>query len=494
MRIAFGGYEHETNNFSSVPVTAQVMDQIMRRGEDLARQHRGIRTMVGGVLDECAALGIDVVPTIYGEAGPCAATKQAAFEAFVEELVDRLWAAHCEAPLDAIALPIHGAGVAESYPDMESAQLRAIRARFGPDIPIGMVLDLHGNITPEMMELSNISVGFQSYPHTDTYECGRLLIRLLHEQHTTGKRLHQALVQLPWHVVPAFGVTLSGPAHDVMAFNQQLVKDDPALRDVTFYHGFPYSDVPFAGASLTAVAETAEAAQKAAHKAAEYAWSRRHDFLMPINSAEKAMDLALQAEYPVVINESSDNPGGGAPGDGTHLLREMLQRDIPGSVYGYICDPEVVQQAMAAGVGQTIDCRLGGKTDNRHGQPLELKGAYIKTISDGKYLKKNPMGAGGIGSIGMSVLLQVGNVSIIVGTGRRQVLDDGPFRIVGIDWQDMRIIALKSAQHFKGWWTGRAKTIIPCESPGIHSADLTVFDYKYLNTEYFPLGDAQWGE
>ena len=204
------------------------------------------------------------------------------------------------------------------------------------------------------------------------------------------------------------------------------------------------------------------------------------------------MDLALQSEYPVVINESSDNPGGGAPGDGTFLLAEMLKRDIPGSVYGYIRDAEVVQQAIAAGVGQTIDCVLGAKTDSHHGHPVELKGAYIKTISDGKYLKKNPMGAGEIGSIGQTVLLQVSNVSIIVATGRRQVLDDGPFRIAGIDWQDMRIIALKSAQHFKGWWTGRAKAIVSCDSPGIQSADLSSFAYKNLNPDFFPLSDPEW--
>lgn len=121
-----------------------------------------------------------------------------------------------------------------------SRQWHSRGQRFGPEIPIGMVLDLHGNITPEMMELSDITVGFQCYPHTDTYECGRLL----HEQHTTGKPLHQALVQLPWHIAPAFGVTLSGPAHDVMLYNQQLVKEDPTLRDITFFQGFPYSDVP----------------------------------------------------------------------------------------------------------------------------------------------------------------------------------------------------------------------------------------------------------
>ena len=116
----------------------------------------------------------------------------------------------------------------------------------------------------------------------------------------------------------------------------------------------------------------------------------------------------------------------------------------------------------------------------------------MKTISDGTYINKNPMGYGGLRNMGTTVLLQVGNVGIVVGTARQQTLDDGPFRIVGIDWQEMRFLALKSAQHFKGWWTGRAKTIIPCESPGIQSADLTVFDFKHVNTSYFPLGDPEW--
>ena len=147
---------------------------------------------------------------------------------------------------------------------------------------------------------------------------------------------------------------------------------------------------------------------------------------------------------------------------------------------------------MAAGVGACIDCLLGARQDAFHGTPVELKGAYVKTISDGVYVKKNPMGAGGIGRLGTTVLLQAGNVFIVVAAGRRQTLDDAPFRLVGIDWREMRILALKSSQHFKGWWVGRAKTIIPCDSPGIQSADLESFSYKHLNTEYFPFADATW--
>ena len=98
----------------------------------------------------------------------------------------------------------------------------------------------------------------------------------------------------------------------------------------------------------------------------------------------------------------------------------------------------------------------------------------------------------GLQCIGPTVLLQSGNVNIIVSAARIQTLDDGPFQIVGIDWRDMRILALKSSQHFKGWWTGRAKTIIPCDSPGIQSADLNGFTYHYLNTNHFPFSEAEW--
>ena len=64
--------------------------------------------------------------------------------------------------------------------------------------------------------------------------------------------------------------------------------------------------------------------------------------------------------------------------------------------------------------------------------------------------------------------------------------------VLYLSYEEMDVVALKSSQHFKGWWTGRAQTIISCDSPGIQGADLTAFDYKYANTGYFPLGDPTW--
>ena len=491
MRIATGGYEHETNSFSSVPVTYEDMQRLKGYADTYFSNCSGVRNGNGGIIDEAKALGIELVPTVRGSTTPCGPTEKRAFEEVRDELTELLWQAHCQQPLDGIALNLHGGGVAEGYDDLEGEILRSIRARFGPDIPISMRLDLHSNISSDMIELSDIIVGFKSYPHVDDYECGRAAVRLLHNMIQEKTRYHKAFIRLPWLLAPAFGVTLSGAAGDVKAYMEQLVKSEPDLLDATFFHGFTYADVETAGVSVYAIARNEETATRCAQQIADFAWSKRREFLAPINSAETAMELAIKAEYPVVINESSDNTGGGAPGDGTYLLREMLRRNIPSSAFGYIHDPEVVALAVKAGVGSHISCLLGGKTDKLHGEPIAITDAYVKVISDGCFIQKSPMGAGGKVKLGTTVLLVVGNVQIVVSCGKPQTKDDGPFETVGIDWTQMRILALKSTQHFKGWWAGRAKTIIPCDSPGIHSADLASFTYKKLDTNKFPFIDLE---
>lgn len=492
MRIAIGGYSHETNSFSSTPVTQAMIDRIILRGDAILQSHSGARSHVGGFLAEAEAHSIEIVPTVYVGLSPCAPTQKAPFEAFRDSLVEQLWAAHCEKPLDGIALDLHGAGVAEGYDDLEGTLLATVRARFGMDMPIAINLDLHANMTADIARLANVIVGYKCYPHVDLYETGRKSMMLLHRMIQSGKRPCISLVKLPWMIAPAFGVTLYGAAHDVLAYSKTLAAEEPALLDSTFFHGFSYADVPFAGASVLTVADDQMTADRCARSIAAYAWSRRHDFAIPTNSAAQAMDLAEKAEYPVVINESSDNPGGGSPGDGTHLLREMLRRDLPGSAYGFIRDIEVVDMAVKAGVGSRISCMLGAKTDDLHGEPVLIKDALVRAIHDGVFIQRSPMGKGLKQSIGTTVLLEVGNVLVVVAKGHAQAKDDAPFRIVGIDWQDMRILALKSTHHFRGWWQERAKTIVPCDSPGIHSADLASFPFRKLNLNKFPFRDVNW--
>ena len=492
MRIAIGGFCHETNFFSYVTVSREEMTASTREGEALIDGYTGTHTYIGGFIDEAKELGVEIIGTHFmgrKPSGPCDPEGVAYSH---QRLPQLLWEAYQEEPYDGIALFMHGGGSAEGFPDPEGTILEEIRKKMGYEIPIGVVLDLHGNITERMVKNCNLLMGCKHYPHIDEYDEGRTMFRLLVDKIQNGYPTYQKLVQLPWLMVPAEGVTISGPAHDVQQLCMASEAEDPELLQASFFQGFPYSDVPDCCVSIITVAKTQEAADRHALEIARYTWNRRGDFTVPKYSAEKAVDMALSmGDGPILINESSDNPGSGTPGDGTYLLRELLHRDLP-SAYGFIFDPEVAKQAAEAGVGATISCRLGGKTDKLHGEPIEIKNALVRCVSDGCFVQQNRMGFGRKNSLGTTVCLAVGNVEIAVASFRTQTFDEGPFVTAGIVWRNKQLIALKSAQHFKGWWADKVTGIVACDSPGVGSADLTTFQFKHANTDYYPLKDAQW--
>ena len=494
MRIGIGGIAHETNAFSNVATDETLFRKLAYlEGQEILEKNTGVRSYMCGYIDEAKAQGITLVPALFANANPSGRIPTHTLETLRDRLVDMLWAEHQKQPLDAIALNCHGAGASVGYPDIEGEILRAVRERFGWEIPVSIVLDLHANVTGEMVEYSDVLVGVKCYPHVDMYESARVTMDLLANIVRTGKRLYKRLITLPWLFAPTAGVTLSGPAHKIQQLTIRLEQEIPELKQVTFFHGFPYADIPHCHVAVTAMAETQEAADAAALEVARTAWNDRETFRVPTLSPAEAFDKAQQAEaFPVVINESSDNPGGGAPGDGTFLLREMLKRNLPGSAFGHICDPEVAQLAAKAGVGSTISCLLGAKTDKLHGEPIALENAYVKAICDGKFVNVSPMGGGGETNLDLSVRLQVGNVDIVVSSRPRQTMCKGPFEMVGINYTQMRYLGLKSSQHFKGWWKDHAGAIVTCDPPGIHCGDLSVFDYQYADRSYFPFTEPEW--
>lgn len=492
MRIAIGGYVHETNFFGSVHVSMEMLENCTMEGEEIINRLRNGGAYVTGFIQVAQEQGVELIPTRLSSMLPSGPCVKEGFELTRDRIVEMAKKAHEEEPLDGVALFMHGAGVAEGYPDVEAEMLRALREALGNDIIIAVSQDLHGNISQEMADLSDIMVGCKCYPHTDMLETGRVTFQTLVEAIRSGKRPCQHLVRLPWLMAPGMGTTLYGQAGKVRQLTIDLEQQEEDLMHVSFFHGFPYANVPMAGSSVIAVAKTKEAAKENAEKVARYIWEHLPDFALELNSAEEAVEKALNApQKPALIHESSDNPGGGTPGDGTHLLREMLRVNVP-SAFGYISDPEVAELAAKAGVGARISCLLGGKRDRYHGDPIELKDAYVKCVSDGRYTRKNPYGRGCKDNMGTTVCLQVGNVNIVVASSRFQGYDDGVFYTAGIDWTQMEILALKSSQHFKGFWANQPVTIIPCDSPGSQTGDLTKIPLDNVDRSYYPLGNPQF--
>jgi microcystin degradation protein MlrC len=287
--------------------------------------------------------------------------------------------------------------------------------------------------------------------------------------------------------------TFHGPAREVNELCWAW--EEKGLLDVAFVHGFPHSDVLIISTSVIAVADgDPELARAAAEDVARKIWEMREEFRSQLPLPDEAIRQALATEgRPVIIAEISDNPGGGAPGDSTHLLRAMLDADLTEAAFGFVVDPETAAQAHAAGPGATIQARIGGKTDPAMlGAPIEVE-AYVKSVTDGRFITQSPMGRGGQRDLGKMARLVVGGVDIIVGSESNQTIDAELFLLHGIDVSRYKIVALKSQNHFRAGFEPIAAHIIRTDPPGWTTSNLDVLPFERVSRPIWPLDDnAEW--
>ncbi|WP_164855274.1 M81 family metallopeptidase [Sinorhizobium meliloti] len=483
MKILFGMLVHESNSFASGAGDFKGISV----GEELFSIYRNKVGYLAGMINAAEENGVELIPSVAaGNTGP-RLTKEAV-EYTVGELVTI--AEKRKGEYNGICLALHGAGVAENADDLEAYIMKKVREVVGPDMPITVSLDLHGNISPELAKLSNGLFGCKQYPHVDEADAGHLamktLIRILRGEATP----QTAVVQLPWLVDARMGNTFVEPMKSVTDYVADYAAKH-GLIDAAFFHGYGYSDVPFVGASVVVVAE--KGAEKAAADIARHIWEKREQLRgtaapMP----DVAVDHALAAlEKPgtgyVVIVEISDNPGAGAPGTGTHLLREVLRRDPKKAIFGFICDPEIALLAHKVGVGGVASGLLGGKTDEIHGAPIELHNAKVCALSDGNATYVSPMMEGLPVCYGKTARLRVGNVDIIVTEQPDAAYDDRPFLITGADINQYEIVCIKGTNHFRAFFDPRAKAVVATDPPGVSSKNFGSFNYQKIRRPIYPI-------
>lgn len=483
MKIIIGSIAHETNTFSNVKTDEESFRLWgWELGEEIVTKNRQVRNFIGGMIDHAEALNIELIPTFSTFAYPAGTITADAYELLKKELISGIKKAE---GYDAIVLSLHGAGVSECSEDLEGSILKEIRTVVGYDVPIIITLDLHANVTQTMVEEATLILGNHLYPHTDSYEIGREAVEITQKIVEDGLIPTMHLKTLPM-IIPTSTTNLS-PAKDVNQLCFKWERDDRVI-DCTFYHAFPYTNIcEFGVAVLVTTIDDPNLAKQVAEEVASYVWEQRDNFLIKQPSPKEGIALALQHEgQPIVINETSDNPGGGTPGDGTFLLKALLDEQVEKSCFGFIYDPEVVEAAFKAGVGTSIEVELGGKTDDLHGEPILIT-AYVKCLTDGKFVQSSPMGRGARVNLGRSVRLQCQNVDIIVCSIKAQTLDEQIFLLHGIDVTTYKIVGLKSSQHFRAGFEPLCSKIITVDSPGLTTLDFTTFDYTNLKTEVYPL-------
>ena len=484
MRIAIAQVSHETNTFSS-ELTDQAAFAIRSwiEGEEILRRHRGVRDYIGGMIDEAGAIGgIELLPTFAAITSPSGFIRAETWAEIKRRVLDGLRAV---APFDAICLELHGAGIAESTGDIEGDLLRTLRLEYGTAMPIAATLDLHGNITERMVDNADLLFGVKEYPHIDMYERGRDAIHHLHLMRRGALKPSMALTRLPM-VIPTT-TTFHGPLKAVNARCAEW-EAKPRMVHCAAYHGFPYGDSDATCVSVIAIANDDPAlARQATRDVADFVWQQREVFAIKLPGAAEGLELALCCpEAPVIVNETSDNPGAGAPGDGTWLLAELLRRNVPGTCFAHLADVGVVAAAHQAGEGARIAVSLGGKVDKLHGPPLQVVAEVVMNTRC-RFIASTPMGKGGERDYGLSTRLRIGNVDVIVTELKSQLLDDEMLKLHGMPMARYKVIAIKSSQHFRAFFETAAARIVTVDTPGISTFNFETFDFTAAVRYLYPI-------
>ncbi|HET9016136.1 MAG TPA: M81 family metallopeptidase [Thermomicrobiaceae bacterium] len=490
MRFFTGGINHETNTFSPLPATMQrFLDMDYARGTDLVARYRGTRTVVGGFINAAAARGIELVPTIHCFAMPSGAVERAAFERMMGDTLDDLRAALAAGPLDGVLLGLHGAMVIEGIDDGEAEYVRRVREIVGPGMPIVTELDLHANTSRELPELVDILAGYDTYPHVDVYERAVELTELLERLAHGEIRPAHAFRQIP--VLANLPAQFSGrkPMADWLALCR-AIEARPGVLTATIAAGFPYADIPDTGMSAYVATDGDQAlADRCADELATFAWEHRAGFQATPVPVDEAVAHALASPGPVLLADVADNTGAGTSGDGTKVLRELIRQGARSAVVALMYDPETVRQAVAAGVGATIEATIGGKVDDRHGAPVRTS-ARVRAISDGSFVNGGPMSTGAPSSMGTAAVLEIGGrdgIEVICTTFRRAPNDANALRSVGIEPTRRRVLALKSSVHYRADFTPLVREIVEVDAPGLSSSNWSRFAFQRLRRPIYPL-------
>jgi len=497
IRIATGGIAQETNTFQWEATTLpdfQKGSSGIVRGEDIIAMD-GTGTIYGGIVAEAKRQGVELIPTTYGHAVPGGRVSREAFEMMRDEILAGIRAAM---PVDGVLLGIHGAMALEHNDDGEGPLITAVRELVGPEVPVIAPLDLHTNLSEEMMAEATAFVGYKHYPHIDTAETGARAMQILVATIKGEITPTMAHVKLPLIAPNQSMVTTWQSPLKIAIDRAREIEREPGVVAATVLGGFPFSDVPFTSVATIVVTDNDPAlAKRYANELAAICWERRADFTIhptPVDDAiAEAMAGAPGSVY--VLADISDSGASGTAGDGTAVLKGLLKARARSAAVAQIMDPDAVAACIAAGVGSTVTLSLGGKHDKLHGEPVEVTG-IVRLIHEGRFPIGGVMGAGTFASRGKTVVLEIdgpGGIELQLTDLRGHPHDLNFFRAFGIEPTERRILVLKSAAHFRAAFEPIATKVIEVEAPGISSPDLHSFPYQRLRRPVYPLDpDVEW--
>ncbi|MEZ4521903.1 MAG: M81 family metallopeptidase [Thermomicrobiales bacterium] len=507
-RVAAVSFYHETNTFALEQNTEP--DAELHLGQEMAERAHP-KSYVGGFLEGIRRDDIEVVPVAHIQFVHGGLVSAGMFEHYRDIIVDGLREAM---PLDGVFFALHGAMAAgDPYTDAEGELLRAAREVAGEGVPFVATYDFHGIMTHD--ECAQLAAAFpnDTNPHIDNYERGLeaagCLLRILDGEIQPVTRVVH---------VPIIGPNIgqSTWSHDAdeeerlplyqLNLIREAMEDTPGIVNLTIMGGYGYADTPESRMSVIATADgDSELAERMAGELAERVWQKRHDILSvrPIYSIDEGVRMAVESdeEQPVVLVDLGDDPGSATPSDSPAVLESLIRLGARDCVLT-IRDPVVVDAAVAAGVGASLDIQIGASIDQRFYEPLPIR-AQVKTIDDGKYMICGPT-HGGWGrevnreawreaDAGLRVVLRLENKIDVIVTRERTRNDRDFMKSAGILFDEKKIIVVKSNQAHRASLRPVVSKIIELATPGASTVDYESLPFRHLQRPLWPIDqDFDW--
>ena len=497
-RVLIAGYQHETNTFAPsladwAAFTRGDSFPAFVQGDRMLTSLAGINLPVGGFIAAARGRGWTLIPSCWAGAIPSSFVTRDAFERLAGVICADVAAAIApgQPGLDAIYLDLHGAAVAEHVADSEGELLARLRALVGPGLPIVASLDLHANVTHRMLREADALVAYRTYPHVDMAETGERAADLLARRLRAGQRLPLHARRLPFLIPISAQSTWLSPARE--RFEELSALSNEHATVLSFCMGFPAADFDECAPMVWGHGEDDGACQRAVarlyQRVAEPAqW--RLEILAAQTAVALALRLAEHAARPVLIADTQDNPGAGGDSNTTGLLHALLAqgagRRYPGQVaLGLMFDAAAARAAHAAGLGAEIDISLGKVVPTFTGQPSDapVRGRFkVRALSDGACTLTGPMMTGLTVQLGASACLEIEGILVAVVSGKKQLLDRQLLRMVGIQPEAMRVIVVKSSNHFRADFSPIASQTLVAKAAGPMAADPADLPWQHLPT------------
>jgi microcystin degradation protein MlrC len=491
-RILSAEINHETNTFSILPTTLpSYKSRRYYQGDEIKKAMAGTHSEMGAHIDAAKRYGWNLVQPISAHATPAGKTTAEAWAVLSNAVIE----ACGQGPFDGLLLALHGAMVTEDQDDAEGDLLRRLRARIGPEVPIAMTLDLHGNVTDTMARLANIIIAYRTYPHVDIYERAMEAADLL--QRTMNGEIHPYSLMRRGPLLEGcdYGrTTPGGPMSRLIQKADQMKETDRRVLAISLCAGFPWADIPEVGPSVTVTGDGQYPEfQAIAEELMKEVWKTRREKTVKEVSLEEAMAEARNGGAgegkPLLLADYSDNPGSGGYGDGITLLRAMIEAKLSNAVFACVADPEAVQGCIAAGTGREVTVALGAKIDPQtYGPSLVIRGV-VEKVSDGVFTCQGPMTKGVQFSLGTTAVLRSGGVRVLVTASNMQVYDLQVFLTQGIDPRTCTVVAVKSWHHFRASFEPLSRKVMLVDSGGLASMDLKRFTFRKVRRPIWPLDD-----